>query len=970
MSFAALALLLAPAALAQDGGPTLTVETWNVGLAHGFVDHASARLPAIVDAIESADADVLCLQEAWEPKDRTALLSALRGTYPNAHLTTVEQKKASQAPVCKKKDLFGDGNFVSCMTGECGDLTGDAKTDCIIDECGPALESLKSSKPECANALMAQVGKSSISALWNVIRPWRPTGLYAYGGSDGLVMVSKLPLANTRVVDFTDISTLNRRRALAAEVDVSGTPVTVACTHLTADLSGIAPYPGAFPSWADENLAQVDRLIEKLGTSGPTVALGDFNCGLDDEALGIKGELAESCLAIEGAGYADPAREVWPECTWCADNLLNLDGGEHHNALIDHAYVRGLTPVEGGSRYTQQVTVDTKADGLKKTNLSDHMGYGVTLRLGDAPDKPTAGEATAFAHRADAELRYLWRESSRRAWAYETDLTDAHEAALVEAESANMAWMTENIPKAAAYLKAEGLDESTARQLKILTGATALPAPADAEKREQLAAVAAKLNGMYGKGKHCTDPADESTCRDLGDLEQVLRESDDWDAQLDAWQAWRTVSPAMKPHYEQFVALGNEGAAGLGYPDMGELWRGGYDMTPAELEAETERLWQQVKPMYDELHCYARTRLSKKYGKDKVDPKGLIPAHVTGNMWAQSWEGLYPLLEPHPGAVSLDVTGAMEKGGWDPMKIAHTSEDFFTSMGLDPMPETFWERSMFEQPEDREVVCHASAWDVELADDQRVKMCIRPTLDDLVTMHHELGHNYYNHYHTDLPILLQGGAHDGFHEAIGDAIALSITPGYLHKLGLVEAVEETPEAVLNKQMLDALQKVSFLPFGRMIDQWRWDVFSGKVQPADWNDHWWKLRAEYQGIGAPIERPADAFDPGAKFHIPANTPYLRYFLASILQFQMHEAMCAAAGHEGPLHTCSVYGSKEAGDKMEAVLALGASKPWPDALEAITGTREMDAGPMLEYFAPLRGYLQTQNKRQKCGWAAPE
>ncbi len=961
-----LALLAAPALAAGD---TLTVETWNVGLAHGFVDHARERLPGIVDAISKADADVLCIQEAWEPKDREALLDALRDTYPHAHLTAVEQKKASRAPVCKTGDLFGDDKFVSCMTGECGDLTGDEKTNCIIAHCGPRLEALKESKPECANALMAQVGKSSVSALWNVIRPWNKTGLYAYGGSDGLLMVSKQPLSDLREVDFTDIATLNRRRALVADVTAGDTTVTVACTHLTADLSAIAPYPGAFDSWGAENRAQVDRLIDAIGADGPAVLTGDFNCGMNDAALGLTGELEDSCRAIDSAGYADPAREVWPSCTWCKDNTLNAAGGEHTEALIDHVFVRGLTPVDGGVRYTDTTSIRVK-DGIQKTSLSDHYGYGVTLRIGAPPDAPTAAEARAFAQRADAELRYLWREGQRTAWDYETNLTDENEAKVVEAEAGTMAWMTENIPKAAKYLQAEGLDEETARQLHLLTIATTLPAPADAEKREALAGVAAKLNGMYGKGKHCTEPANPETCRDLGDLEEILRESDDWDEQLEAWSAWRTVSPAMKPHYRTFVELGNEGARGLGYDDMGQLWRAGYDLSPAELEAETERLWQQVKPMYDELHCYTRGKLVGKYGQDKVDPRGLIPAHVTGNMWAQSWEGLYPLLEPHPGAVTLDVTGAMEKGGWDPMKIAHTGEDFFTSMGLDPMPATFWERSMFEQPEGRDVVCHASAWDVELADDQRVKMCIRPTMDDLVTMHHELGHNYYNHYHTTLPILFQTGAHDGFHEAIGDAVALSITPAYLQKLGLVDRVEETPEALLNKQMLDALQKVAFLPFGRMIDQWRWDVFSGKVPYDQWNEHWWKLRAEYQGVGAPTQRSSKAFDPGAKFHIPANTPYLRYFLASILQFQMHEAMCRAAGHEGPLHTCSVYGSKEAGEKLAAVLELGASKPWPDALEAITGTREMDAGPMLEYFAPLRGYLQAQNQRSQCGWTVPE
>ena len=384
------------------------------------------------------------------------------------------------------------------------------------------------------------------------------------------------------------------------------------------------------------------------------------------------------------------------------------------------------------------------------------------------------------------------------------------------------------------------------------------------------------------------------------------------------------------------------------------------------LLAETERLWLQVKPLYEQLHCYTRAKLVERYGADRISPTGLIPAHVTGNMWAQSWENIYPLLEPYPGASDLDVTAALQAQNWDAIRIAKAGEGFFTSMGLDPMPATFWERSMFVKPPDKEVVCHASAWDVELADDQRIKMCIEPSLDDFVTIHHELGHNYYNHYHTTLPILFQSGAHDGFHEAIGDAVALSITPGYLKQIGLAETDSSDPQALLDKQMLDALQKIAFLPFGYLMDRWRWDVFSGKVAEEDWNDHWWALRAQYQGIGAPGPRPADAFDPGAKFHIPANTPYLRYFLAATLQFQFHESMCKAAGHTGPLHTCSVYGSQEAGEKLKAVLELGASQPWPDALEAITGTRQMDGRAMVQYFSPLMGWLKEQNAGRQCGW----
>ena len=343
-----------------------------------------------------------------------------------------------------------------------------------------------------------------------------------------------------------------------------------------------------------------------------------------------------------------------------------------------------------------------------------------------------------------------------------------------------------------------------------------------------------------------------------------------------------------------------------------------------------------------------------------------IPAHLTGNMWAQSWEHIYPLVEPYPGEPSLDVTEQLVAKGYEDQKMVRAAEGFFTSMGLDPLPDTFWERSMFTKPDDREVVCHASAWDIGMQDDLRIKMCIKPTMEDYVTIHHELGHNYYYHYYYTMPVLYQSGAHDGFHEAIGDAIALSITPSYLKEVGLLDEVSDNDKGAINKQMQDALAKIAFLPFGRMIDQWRWDVFSGKIPADQYNTGWWALREKFQGIAAPVERTEADFDPGAKYHIPGNTPYIRYFLAHILQFQFHKALCEAAGHEGPLHTCSIYGSTEAGDNLMAMLAMGASEPWPNALEKLTATREMDAAPLVEYFEPLAAYLEEQNKDRQCGW----
>jgi peptidyl-dipeptidase A len=606
-----------------------------------------------------------------------------------------------------------------------------------------------------------------------------------------------------------------------------------------------------------------------------------------------------------------------------------------------------------------------------KNHLSVSLAVLCALTLGAcseptpvAPAGPTAADAAAFVKRADDGFRQNWIAVETAGWAYSTNITDETEAAAAKADEALMAFISKTVAEAKTFDGVEGIDADTARMLHLIKISTALPAPDDAAKRAELAGLSAELTGMYGKGKHC-DPAGQN-CRDLGDLEKILAESDDYDALLEAWTAWRTVSPPMRDKYARFAELGNEGARELGFSDLGAMWRSGYDMTPEELEVETDRLWDQVKPLYEQLHCHVRAKLAEKYGADKVPLDGPIPAHLTGNMWAQSWEYLYDDLEPNPGQPSLDITKALVAKGYDEKKMVKAAESFFTSMGMDPLPATFWERSMFTKPEGREVVCHASAWDVEMNDDLRIKMCIRVNMEDFIVIHHELGHNYYYHYYTDKPALYQQGAHDGFHEGIGDTLALSITPAYLNQIGLLDEVSDSPEAVLNKQMLDALQKIAFLPFGRMIDQWRWDVFAGEATPASYNARWWELREKYQGVGAPIARSEADFDPGAKYHIPANTPYLRYFLAHILQFQFHKALCEAAGHEGPLHTCSIYGSTEAGDKLKAMLAMGTSRPWPDALEAVAGTRQMDAGPLVEYFAPLQAYLEEQNKDRDCGW----
>jgi peptidyl-dipeptidase A len=581
-----------------------------------------------------------------------------------------------------------------------------------------------------------------------------------------------------------------------------------------------------------------------------------------------------------------------------------------------------------------------------------------------AQSAATPEEAKAFANKTNEDLKQLWSKQQTAEWIKNTNITDDTERNAAWADEAVMAYSTRAIQSAMRFIGLS-LDPDTARTLYLLRVSQTLPAPSDPQQRAELAALAARLEGMYGKGKYCGKDG-KGKCRDLQELSNVMAKSRNYEELLEAWAGWHSIARPMRPLYQRLVELANAGAREIGFNNLGDLWKSGYDMSPDEFEKETDRLWQQVKPLYDDLHCYVRAQLAKTYGKDKVPEHGAIPAHLLGNMWAQEWANVYPLVEPYPGQQSLDITAALQREHYDPIKLVKLAEGFFTSLGLDPLPQTFWERSMFVKPRDREVVCHASAWDVTYSNDLRIKMCIEIKEEDLITLHHELGHDYYFHSYYKLPTLFQAGANDGFHEAIGDALTLSVTPGYYKKVGLLSSAEENEKALINFQMKTALERVALLPWTKLVDQWRWDVFSGKTASADYNKAWWELRKKYEGIAPPVARTEEDFDPGAKYHIPANVPYTRYFLARILQFQFHRALCRAAGFKGPLHECSIYGNKEAGARLRSMLELGASKPWPEALFALTGQRQLDASAILEYFAPLQKWLKEKNSARQCGW----
>lgn len=620
-----------------------------------------------------------------------------------------------------------------------------------------------------------------------------------------------------------------------------------------------------------------------------------------------------------------------------------------------------------------------------------------TTTGGTAATAPAGETADQFIARVNDEYRKLFPEMTAAQWLSSTYINDDSQLLAAKANERYLAQLNSWIEQSQRF-EGQQMSPATARAIQLLKLGTAMPPPKDPAKLEELTKIASKLEGMYGAGSYCTGDGDAKKCRQLGELEDVLRSSRDYDTQLDAWQGWHTIAQPMRKDYTRFVELVNDGAHDLGFADTGEMWRSGYDMSPAEMSAETDRLWGQVKPLYEQLHCYARTRLEAKYGDDKGHVAGnMLPAHLMGNMWQQDWGNLWDILAPYQNAGSLDITGALEsqyQAAYDAQLVKHAgqrtptdlaqieqdaklasaklmterAQDFYTSLGMQKLPASYWDKTQFIKPRDRDVVCHASAWDMNMAGDVRTKMCIKPNEEDFTTIYHELGHIYYDLAYNKQPPLFQQGAHDGFHEAIGDTIVLSMTPAYLQSIGLVGDQQQSNEALINAQMRMALAKVSFLPFGLMIDRWRWGVFDGSIKPGEYNKAWWDLKAKYQGVAPVSARGEDYFDAGAKYHVPGNTPYTRYFLSHVLQFQFYKALCDSAGYKGPLYECSFYGNKEAGARFQAMLDKGASQPWQKTMKELTGGEKMDASAVLEYFAPLQTWLKQQNEGKSCGWQA--
>ncbi len=642
--------------------------------------------------------------------------------------------------------------------------------------------------------------------------------------------------------------------------------------------------------------------------------------------------------------------------------------------------------------------------------LAVFLASPAIAQTGASVAPPTVADAQAFLDRANAALLKAAVDGSHAEWLAETYINEDSEATGALLNEQGSALQLKLIEESHRFDKLT-LPAPLRRQMMLLQ-VNAPAAPHDPKLLAEGTQLAAQLTGMYGKGKYCPPKLIPNTgrlpCMSVDDVDSFMAESRDPKALAEVWAGWHAVGAPMRGKYERFVALQNIGSKEQGYKDTGELWRAGYDMTPAQFSAELNRAWTQLEPLYRELHTYVRARLIARHGPAAQRSDGLIPAHLLGNTWAQEWGNIYDVVAPtdpklaqfkpvdlavalrkqisqkdklseeffncyaayngtHTGPIPRSCVGnnsdGMQAGHVTVAKdMVHYGENFFTSLGFQPLPPTFWQRSQFVKPRDRDAVCHASAWDIDQVDDLRVKMCIEVNADYFTTVHHELGHNFYQRAYNKQPMIFRNGANDGFHEAIGDSIALGITPAYLKQLGLADA-EPPAEADIPLQLRTALDKIAFLPFALALDTWRWQVFSGEIKPADYNKAWWQLRAKYQGVAPPVERSEADFDAGAKMHVPSNVPYARYFLARVYQFQFYKAMCDSSGYKGPLNRCTFYGSKAAGDKLNAMLEKGQSQPWQQTLKEMTGTDHLDAQPMLDYFAPLYGWLKQQNAAQR-------
>uniref|UniRef100_A0A8C1ZDQ6 Angiotensin-converting enzyme n=1 Tax=Cyprinus carpio TaxID=7962 RepID=A0A8C1ZDQ6_CYPCA len=578
--------------------------------------------------------------------------------------------------------------------------------------------------------------------------------------------------------------------------------------------------------------------------------------------------------------------------------------------------------------------------------------------------------AREFLQKFDEEASNLVYQYSLASWAYNTDISQENADKEVRVSFVYL------FEESSAYPIDQISDPLIKIQLQKLQdkGSGAL----SPDKASELRNIMSEMSTIYNTATVCKidDPTD---CQTLEPgLESIMANSRDYDERLHAWEGWRVASGMkMRPLYEKYVDLKNEAAKLNNYEDHGDYWRGdyetidepGYSYSRDQVMEDARRIYQEILPLYKELHAYVRAKLQDVY-PGHIASDACLPAHLLGDMWGRFWTNLYPLMIPYPEKPDIDVSSEMVAQGWDELRLFKEAEKFFMSVNMSAMFDNFWTNSMFIKPEGRDVVCHPTAWDMGNREDFRIKMCTKVNMDDFLTVHHEMGHNQYQMAYRHQSYLLRDGANEGFHEAVGEIMSLSAaTPSHLQSLGLLppDFIQDY-ETDINFLMKQALTIVATLPFTYMLEEWRWQVFKEIIPKDEWMLRWWQMKRDLVGVGEAVPRDESYCDPPALFHVSGDYSFIRYFTRTIYQFQFQEALCEAAGHTGPLYKCDITNSTKAGNKLRHMLELGRSMSWTRALEDVAGTTKMDSQPLLHYFSTLMEWLKEENQKNNRvpGW----
>jgi len=564
-------------------------------------------------------------------------------------------------------------------------------------------------------------------------------------------------------------------------------------------------------------------------------------------------------------------------------------------------------------------------------------------------------EAQAFIEEYTAEWLKLYKAEGEAQWAANTRIVEGDDTIEEEANRASEAMAAfsgsvETIEKTRAFLeRKDRLDPLQVKQLEaILYQAANSPQTAPDLVKRRIAAETEQNSKLFG-----FDFTIDGKSVSTNEIDDLLEDSNDLDARLNAWRASKEVGKVLKGGLAELVSLRNQTVQALGYDNYFHYQVSDYGMTVDEMMALNRQLVEDLRPLYRELHTWARYEFAKRYGVDEVPD--LLPAHWLPNRWAQDWSSMVTV-------EGLDIDGALADK--EPEWLVKQAERFYRSLGFGELPASFWEKSsLYPLPPDANYKknTHASAWHIDLQDDVRCLMSVVPSARWYETTHHELGHIYYyiSYTNPDVPPLLREGANRAFHEGVGSLLGMaSMQKPFMAGLGLVDPDAETDQ--IKALLKEALNTVVFIPFSAgTMTHFERDLYAGGLTKDEFNKRWWAHVRSFQGVAPPQPRGEDYCDAATKTHIINDAAqYYDYALSYVILHQLHDHIAKNILDQDPRQT-NYYGSKDVGKFLYDILKLGGSEDWRKVMRDRLG-QELSAKPMLDYFEPLLAWLQERNQ----------